>query len=260
MDLTARIRMNFGWQLLLLAVMVVDPAAAQEAAARARISEALRSALEKETPAVVEKRFLEALQSGNPEYVLESKELSDLAIEYMKKGDMERGQVVMAVAAQVAQIQAAELMPPGMAESLAAAAKAEREERAARPARVTEEELGRRRSLALLGAGRDDLHRFHGLYGRPEDNGNRPVFLVGNCNGHLLIGGQFGGIPTSALRSLGDTRFVSAGVDFDKPVHLEIMIGADGKPTRIVHDMTYIASPLLRLGDLPSEYEPRCKS
>jgi hypothetical protein len=61
------------------------------------------------------------------------------------------------------------------------------------------------------------------------------------------------------MRSAGETKFEHPGDDFNKPVHIEFAVDADGKATRITHDLTFIGSPLTRVGDLPADWLPRCE-
>lgn len=243
--------------LLATGLLAARPAAAQDAPKKPPLSEALRKALATEKPADVEKRFLAAFDAGKLDYDVDGQGLNALGIQYMQDGDMERGTVVMSVAGRAAQLMMEEMMP-GMAEA-AAAEKADRErERKERAARPTEEEAAAERARAAAGPPRDDLDRFHGIYGTKKDGVQRALFLVRNCDGHLQLGATWGDVAPWVLRSTGDVTFEYPGDSFTKPIHVRITTGPGGKATSIAHDLEFLGSPLSRIADLPADWQPQC--
>jgi hypothetical protein len=250
--------------LALAACMLApDRATAQDAQKKPPLSEALRKALAKERPADVQERFIAAIETGKLDYEIDPQQLNALGLEYIQAGDIERGQAVMAVAANASRLLLADMMPPGMAEAMEEAATADkadrerkREQQAA--ARQSEEEAAAERARARTGPPRDDLDRFHGIYGTEEGGITRALFLVKNCDGHLLFSSTWGDAAPWVLRSTSDTSFEYPGDDFMKPIHIEITTGDDGRATRIAHDLDALGSPLDRIADLPPDWQPKC--
>lgn len=243
--------------VLAAGLLAAGPAAAQDAQKKPPLSEALRKALDKEKPADVEKRFLATIDAGTLEYDVDAPGLNALGIQYMQDGDMERGTVVMSVAGRAAQLMMEQMMP-GMAEAAAAEKAARERERQERAARPTEEEAAAERARAAAGPPRDDLDRFHGIYGSEKDGVQRALFLVRTCDGHLQLGTTWGDVAPWVLRSTGDATFEYPGDSFTKPIHVQVSTDADGKATAIAHDLEFLGNPLQRIADLPAGWQPKC--
>jgi hypothetical protein len=245
------------WTILSIGVLAATPVLAQGQAHKPLLSEALKDALAKEPLSEVEEHFMEALATGKPEYELDAEAVNALGLKYMESGEMEKGVIVVGIAARAAQIVATASFPPEMLEAMAAREEAERagEEEASRP---TEEELNEERAAAARGPARDDLERFHGLFANPADGPQRALFLVRNCDGHLVTGPMWADVAPWTLRSVGETEFVYDGDSFTQPFRLEIGLGPDGNAVSIQHDLEFVASPLQRIGDLDDSFLPKC--
>jgi len=245
------------WTLLIIGVSTATPVLGQGQVHKPLLSEALKDALAKEPLGEVEKHFMEALATGKPEYELDAEAVNALGMKYMESGEVEKGVVVVGIGARAAQIVATASFPPEMLEAMAARGEAERtKEEASTP---TEEELNEERAAVSPGPARDDLERFHGLFANPADGPQRALFLVRNCDGHLVTGPMWADVAPWTLRSVGETEFVYDGDSFTQPFRMEISVGPDGNAVSIQHDLGFVASPLQRIGDLDDAFLPECR-
>lgn len=248
---------------LVLTTMAISarPASAQDAAPKPPLSAALRSALTTSPPDSVRTRFEAEFAARGLQYEIDGDGLNELAMEYMQAGDMEKGAAVMAVISMAGRVMMESMMP----EAARSAAEAAERERAARSeqrppqSRVGEEEAARQRRLELLGPPRDDLERFYGLYEDPDGQPNRWMFLVATCEGHLAFGPMWADVAEWRMRSLSDTEFETIATEFQESFRVKVIVGPDGKATGLEHGWDGLGSPLVRTGDLPEEFEPRCE-
>lgn len=249
------------WIILVIGVSAASPASAQSQVKKPLLSQALKEALAKDPLDEVEKHFMEALASGKPEYEMDFEAVNTLGLEYMQSGQTERGIVVVGIAARAAQIVTMASYPQEMLEAVSAREEAERAEREEKEqaSRPTEEELARERATASLGPSRDDLERFHGLYANPEDGPQRALFLVRDCDGHLVTGPMWADVAPWTLRSVGETEFAYDGDSFTGPFRFEVVVGPEGRAVSINHDLEFVASPLERIGDLEDSFLPECR-
>lgn len=248
------------WIILVIGVSAASPVSAQEQVKKPLLSEALKEALAKDPLDEVEKRFMEALASDDPAYELDAEAVNALGLQYMESGQTQKGVLVVGIAARAAQIVAMASFPQGMLEAMAARDSAERKGEEEQASRRTEEELTQERAAASLGPPRDDLERFHGLFANPDDGPQRAIFLVRDCDGHLVTGPMWADVAPWTLRSVGDTEFVYDGDSFTGPFRLVISVGPDGKAVSVKHDWEFVASPLQRIGDLEDSLLPKCRA
>ncbi|UCC26065.1 MAG: hypothetical protein JSU98_02975 [Gemmatimonadales bacterium] len=245
--------------LFVLLGAVPTPGLAQ--ATPGTLSEAVRVALETQTPDSVLTRFTSELQSGQFTYRLDLDSLGALGRGFMEAGEMEKGAVVMGIVAQAAQIQAGSMFPDNLRRAMEARQEEERRSsEARREAAPTDPPPSAGGDPGPdLGPARDDLERFHGLYANPEQGPNRAIFLITGCEGRLLAGAMWGDVAPWELRSEGATEFSWPGNSFAQPFRLAISVGADGRGRTIQHDMDFVASPLERIDDLPEEFAADCE-
>jgi hypothetical protein len=245
---------------LLMAVLLSDPTLAQERDSKPLLSETLKAALAAQPPEAVQKRFSDELASGSYAYQLDLQGLNALGLDYMQRGENEKAFVVLGIAGQAAQVVASGAFPQ---ETMAATAAAEEAQRRADAEQASASARGaptQEPARAPLGPPRDDLERFHGLFASAEDGPQRALFLVRNCDGHLIAGPMWADVAPWVLRSAGDAEFAYDGDSFVRPFRLEITLGPDGKAMSIEHDCEFLASPLQRVGDLEASFLPDCRT
>ena len=119
-----------------------------------------------------------------------------------------------------------------------------------------------------LGEPRDDLERFYGLYGDPNDDDGRSFFVAKAeqpiwaeqatpiPEGYIMIGAMWGDAAPWFLRSLSETRFeqqwVMEGIE---PIVLEFELDQNGNPIAIMFETVFAdRGRLERLGDLPEGF------
>jgi hypothetical protein len=253
-------RVSSACLLLVFTLAMAGSAAAQQKSTKKPLSEALRAALAKETPAVVQKRFTDEINAGKLDYEIDVTALNGLSVEYLQKGEREKGMAVLAVTSAAGRLLVAEYLPPELVQAAKDEQKARDEEKQARASAPGEEEQARARKLAVLGPARNDLDRFHGLFRGARDPEDHSMFLVRDCDGHLQFGATWADVGPWPLRSIGDTEFEYPGDDFTKPFHVHITTGAGGRASRIEHDQAQVTNPLTRVGDLPVDFLPKCAS
>ena len=118
-----------------------------------------------------------------------------------------------------------------------------------------------------LGEPRDDLERFYGVYGNPDDP-NRTFFVTKAVqpawaeqappipDGYLMIGAMWGDVSPWAMRSLSETRFeqgwVNPGVE---AIVAAFELDADGNPIALTFETMFVEfGRLERLGELPDGF------
>ncbi|MGH9320223.1 MAG: hypothetical protein ACRD3V_10100, partial [Vicinamibacteria bacterium] len=104
------------------------------------------------------------------------------------------------------------------------------------------------------GEPRDDLARFHGLYGDPSDAGSAARRLwVSDACGYLTIGATWGDAAPWVMRSVSDKAFIASSIyPGVEPFEAEFRMAADGTAEALTHNGNLpIGNPLLRVGDLP---------
>lgn len=104
------------------------------------------------------------------------------------------------------------------------------------------------------GEARADLDRFRGLYGDPDSpDSPRKLFVSQTCSGYLLIGAMWGDVAPWQMTSEGENAFAHASDYFN--LEAEFDSAGDGQATVMRHTMDGLASPLVRSGDLPEDWD-----
>jgi hypothetical protein len=117
-----------------------------------------------------------------------------------------------------------------------------------------------------LGAPRDDLERFYGIYGDPANPGRD--FFVAEAEpplgsdmevppGYLMIGAMWGDVAPWYMESVSDRRFEQRWVgDFGHAVIAEFDLGGDGSAVALTFETVFDdRGRLERLRDLPKEWQ-----
>jgi hypothetical protein len=116
-----------------------------------------------------------------------------------------------------------------------------------------------------LGAPRDDLGRFYGVYGEPDGRRN---FFVAEArsqpdarnpvpSGYIMIGAMWGDVAPWYMRSLAETRFEQVYVSEyqAEPLVVEFELGPDGRAVALrLETMFDDRGRLERVGDLPEAW------
>ena len=162
----------------------------------------------------------------------------------MQAGDYEKGQAVMTMVAAISQdmMMNSGMMPASAAEAM----RAEREE--AKKAEAEPEP--RAAEEPDFGPARDDLARFAGVYGDPEQpESTRKLFVTQSCDGQLVAGAMWGDAQNWWMKSISDNAFEMTSDFFS--VHVEFQLGPDGQAQGMEHDLDFMPNPLPKVGPLP---------
>jgi hypothetical protein len=231
--------------LLLLVTASSAPAAAQDPD-RPLLSQEIRTLLERDGIEAARNRFEAIFPAQKDKYEIDMQGMAEMGAEYMQAGDYQRAEAVMQMVGVITQNMAAN---SGMMQAGAAASgKRERaESKPSEPARGTA-------NGPDFGPTRDDLARFAGVYGDPDQpDSNRKLFVSQSCEGHLVAGAMWGDAQNWWMRSVSDNAFEMSS-DF-LSLRLEFQLGPDGNAQAVNHDLDFIASPLQKLGPLPEGWE-----
>jgi hypothetical protein len=162
----------------------------------------------------------------------------------MMAGDYESGQAVAGMIARISQdmMTSSGMMPATDAE----AARGAREQRE----QENSEASGRAAPVHDYGPARDDLARFAGVYGDPDQpDSSRKLFVSESCDGFLVAGAMWGDASNWWMKSVSDNTFEMSS-DF-MSLRLEFQLGPDGSAQAMSHDLDFMTSPLVRIGPLP---------
>jgi hypothetical protein len=94
-----------------------------------------------------------------------------------------------------------------------------------------------------LGEPRDDLERFAGIYGDPDRDPPRDLFVAVRCDGYLVVGATWGDAQDWYLRSLSDLDFEAEAFGGQK-IRFGFTVGADGRAAGLTHSLDYLGTPL----------------
>ncbi len=237
---------------LLLLMFTIGASHPGFAADKPKLTDQLRAAIKSGGPESARKRFKEIYPEHKDDYVIDVQSLIALVSEYMAAGNVEAGQAVAEINAQVSQDYMRDSLAkaaPGMEEQMKALQQAEKEQAA--QAKAEEQRVQAQTDARNHGKPRSDLERFLGLYGDPASN--RQLFVTRSCDGYLVVGAMWGDVAPWWMRSASNTVFTYA--DSFTNLALEFQVSADGKATSLTHDLEGLASPLKRAGPLPKAFE-----
>jgi hypothetical protein len=119
-----------------------------------------------------------------------------------------------------------------------------------------------------LGEPRNDLERFYGVYGDPNDNSGRNFFVTQARTppyaeqapqipeGYLMIGAMWGDVAPWYMKSVSETRFEQQWVNSGaEPIVVEFELDPDGNAVALSFDTVFAdRGRLARVGDLPEGF------
>jgi len=117
-----------------------------------------------------------------------------------------------------------------------------------------------------LGASRDDLDRFYGIKGAPEDETGRDFFVapakapvwqkIEIPEGHLMMGAMGGDVAPWYMASIGDTRFEQRYIGSQpEPLIVDLETAGEGQATALSFETVFTERGTIeRLGDLPEDW------
>jgi len=219
------------------------------------LSEAIREVIDTQGIEAAKKHFAEQYELQKDAYEIDMKEISELGNSYVNAGNYEAASVVMEITLPFMQDMYTSQMSGQSNVMAQQQAEMERLEKEKQKKISEEEQLSKDNYKILLGEARKDLERFTGLYGDPEEkNEHRKLWVMVTCDGYLVSGALWGDASPWWMTTEGDKTFSYA--DSFVKLNMEFDTDANGKAVRMVHDLSFMKTPLERTGPVPEDWEP----
>jgi hypothetical protein len=220
------------------------------------LSEAIREVIDTQGIEAAKKHFAEQYKLMKDAYEIDMKGIAELGNSYVKAGNHEAAGVVMEITLPFMQDMYTSQMSGQSNEIAQQLDEMEHVEKEKQKQISEEEQLSQDDYNAFdQGEARDDLERFTGLYGDPaETNEHRKLWVMVSCDGHLVSGALWGDVAPWWMKTEGDKTFSYA--DSFIKLNMEFETDANGKAVSMVHDLSYMKTPLERLGPVPDDWEP----
>lgn len=219
------------------------------------LSEAIREVIDTQGIEAAKKHFAEQYELQKDAYEIDMKEISELGNSYVNAGNYEAASVVMEITLPFMQDMYTSHMSGQSNVMAQQQAEMERLEKEKQKKISEKEQLSKDNYKTLLGEARKDLERFTGLYGDPEEkNEHRKLWVMVTCDGYLVSGALWGDASPWWMTTEGDKTFSYA--DSFVKLNMEFDTDANGKAVRMVHDLSFMKTPLERTGPVPEDWEP----
>jgi hypothetical protein len=226
--------------VLLLCSASTIPVLAEE---KPLLSAEIQKTLDADGIEAAQRRFDELFPSQKEKYQIDMNGFAQMAMTYMKAGDMTTGQAILEMSAALTRDAISGANVPG-AQTPAAPPAAKQPE----PDPVQGYDSG---------PSRKDLERFVGLYSDPQKPDElRSLFATVSCDGRLVVGATWGDAQNWWMKSVGDTAFEYS--DSFTKLKLQFQTGPDGKAVSMNHDLEFMPKPLKRIGPLPEQWGSDC--
>ena len=220
------------------------------------LSEAIREVIDTQGIEAAKKHFAEQYELQKDAYEIDMKGIAELTNSYVEAGNHDAAGVIMEITLPFMQTMYTNQMSGQSNEMAQQLEEMERAEKEKQKGISEEEQLSQDDNNAFdQGEARNDLERFTGLYGDPEEkNENRKLWVMISCDGYLVSGALWGDASPWWMKTEGNKSFSYA--DSFVKLKMEFETDANGKAVRMVHDLSYMKTPLERLGPVPDDWEP----
>jgi hypothetical protein len=220
------------------------------------LSEAIREVIDTQGIEAAKKHFAEQYELHPDAYEIDMKGISELTNSYVKAGNHEAAGVIMEITLPFMQAVYTSQMNGQSNEMAQQLEEMEQVEKEKQKKISEEEQLSQDDNKAFdQGEARSDLERFTGLYGDPaEKDEHRKLWVMVSCDGYIVSGALWGDVAPWWMKTEGDKTF--SYTDSFVKLNMEFETDANGKAVRLVHDLSYMKTPLERLGPIPDDWEP----
>lgn len=226
-----------------------------EAQNKPLLSESIQQTIDTEGVEAAKEKFTSMDQAERGQFEVDMDGISELTNVYLEDGNMEALMAISEITGIFMQDVVAQSMEQygnsmDAMEEMSEQQEAEREqERIQR-----EEERDAEQQQTILdrqGEPRDDLDRFKGVYGDPNDpESPRQLWVNVSCDGYLVIGAMWGDAAPWWMRSESENLFTLE--DSFNDIRVEFQSG--GESTGMSHNLEFIESPLQHLNSLPQDW------
>lgn len=215
------------------------------------LSEAMRQAIDTKGIDYAKQQFLESFESHKEKYETDVQALSKLSSDYIKDGKMNEAGAVMEIATPWIQQYTATKIG-GNNPEMVKKEKSEKKQKIESENKQTNKDGTAHNSL---GKPRNDLERFTGIYGNPaEKNETRRLWVQVSCDSYLVSGALWGDASPWWMKSESDKVFTYK--DSFNNLKMEFVTGSNGKAAKMIHDLSFMTTPLDLLGPIPDDWEP----
>lgn len=237
----------------LVAVLVLySPAEAQD---KPNLSDAIREMIDNNGVEAAKEYFSSMNSLEREQYIVDMEGISELTNAYLEKGNMEALMAISEISGPFMQDMVSRSMEQ-YAPELEAMEEMVKEQEAEREqeAQQREEERTLERQQTIMerqGQPRDDLERFKGVYGNPDEpEATRQLWVNVSCDGYLVSGAMWGDAAPWWLRSENENVFTME--DSFNNIRMEFTPGGDD--LEMIHNLDFMENPLQRIGPLPEDW------
>lgn len=220
------------------------------------LSKAIKNAIDTQGIEAAKKHFTEIYESKKDDYKIDMKGISNLSSAYIKDGNYQAGSAVMEIASPFVQYMISTKMSNDSNEMIKKLKETQNDEQRKQEKNAEVQQTEKENKVTNnKGESRNDLKRFTGLYGDPnESNKTRRLWVMESCDGYLVSGALWGDVAPWWMKSEGDNVFIYS--DSFSNIKMEFMTNENGKATKMIHNLKALKSPLERVGPIPDDWDP----
>jgi hypothetical protein len=219
------------------------------------LSEEIRKVVDSQGIEAAKKHFTEQFESYKDTYEIDMNGISEAINFYMNAGNSEAAAGVAEIMAPYMQYMYTSQMSAETIEMLKQTEEMiQAEEEKQKKLKEEEKQISQNNNVVFdKGEARNDLQRFVGLYGDPaEENEYRRLWVMVSCDGYLVAGPLWADTSPWWMKSEGDKSFSFASEWTN--VRMEFETDGEGKAVRMIHDQSYIKTPLEFMGPVPEDW------
>lgn len=235
--------------ILIFTTSLFNTAEAQD---KPLLSTAIQQAIDTDGLEAAKEKFTSMNESDREQYEVDIQGISELTNSYLENGNMEALMAISEISGIFMQDVVAQSMEQYGAdfeamEEMSEQREAEREQE--RMQREQEREVEQQqRILEGHGQPRDDLDRFKGVYGDPDEpESTRKLWVNVSCDRYLVVGAMWGDAAPWWMRSESENVFTLE--DSFTNIRMEF------QDNQMTHNLEFMESPLERAGPLPEEWD-----
>lgn len=219
------------------------------------LSDAIQQEIDANGAETAKEKFTSMDPSEREQYNVDMEGISKLTNTYLEDGNMEALMAISEITSVFMQDVIAQSMEQysteiDAMEEMAEQREAEREQEN----RQHEEERARERQQSIIerqGQPREDLERFKGVYGDPDDpESTRQLWVNVSCDGYLVVGAMWGDAAPWWMRSESENVFTLE--DSFNNIRMEF---GTSESLQMNHNLEFMENPLQRVGDLPEDWD-----
>lgn len=238
--------------IFFLTLSLFDTVSAQD---KPLLSDAIQQEIDANGAETAKEKFASMDPSERKQYNVDMEGISKLTNIYLEDGNMEALMAISEITSVFMQDVIAQSMEQYGAEIDAMEEMADQQEAEREQERMKrEEERTREREQSIIerqGQPRDDLGRFKGVYGDPDDpESTRQLWVNVSCDGYLVVGAMWGDAAPWWMRS--DSENVFTLEDSFNNIRMEF---GTSESVQMIHNLEFMESPLGRVGALPEDWD-----